>query len=108
LEVIPQRYCVVVLYVAGAVNQFNGTPPRGFYEGLPSPGVGIELGKVSSPKLLPFRWIMPEPAAQGMAWGDVFQPAIKMQGGFLHTPRPQPLDEKTRTFRFASWTVNSS
>src|SRR5512144_1004239 len=87
-QVVAQRHRVVVLTILGAVEQGYVAGGDSIEKWLPRLRVGVELGEVPAPKLLPFLRIVAEPLAELGARSDVFQPAVEVDVGAAHPTWP--------------------
>ena len=79
---------IIVLGIAGTVQQSDVAFAGGLEERLPRCGVGVKLGKVSVTKLLPLGGVVPELAPQVGTGRYVFDPAIECQILFPHASGP--------------------
>lgn len=78
-QVVAERHGVVVLGVAGAVQQDDVAGGHGVGELPPGKWAFVELGEVPSPELLPAVWIVAEPPAELMAGTRVRDPVGELQ-----------------------------
>src|SRR5579885_2349420 len=89
LQVLPQGEGAVVLLVACGVDESNGPfayLPTEFGDRV---GVGLELGPVALPELLPPGRVVTEPTAQFGAGGDILQPFVHGRALLAQTARPE-------------------
>lgn len=89
VQVFLQSYGIVVLEVAGAVNQSDVSYRRCREQRLPFLFLFIKLLKILAPEFIPLRGIVMEPLSQGATWRYVLRPLVQASEGLLHPARPQ-------------------
>src|SRR5262245_8773913 len=96
-EISLQCQGIVMFRIVRAIDESDPAVPRGFANRLKCFRMGIELGEIPALELLPLLRIMGKPAAEFVAWGRVFQPAVDTQLRFFDAARPEPLDQEPDT-----------
>jgi hypothetical protein len=94
-QVVTKCDSVVVLGVAGGVQQEHVTDARGVEEWPPRFPGPVEFARVPAPEFFPPARIVTEPATQLITGSGISRPTGKGEGGLGYPPRPDPVDEPT-------------
>jgi hypothetical protein len=93
-EIVAQDDGLVVLAIARAVDERDGTVLRSIGKRLPGLWIGVELSVIALHELIPACGIVAETLTQRGARRDIAQPSRKVQRILRDAARPEPIDEK--------------
>jgi|SRR5579864_1668996 len=107
IENLGEDNCLIVLLVAGAINQRCPLASGHRAQSLERRGILLELGAIAAAKLCPPRRIMAEPTAERGARRDFFQPMIDPGLFFAEPTRPDAIDEHSHAVRMGGCIIDA-